>query len=85
LDPNTTSQILRGLQAKGLIERSLTTKERSKHPTLTSTGVEVLARAMHVVENADAVFFAAIDVKKSKILKTLQILARSESLKRESL
>lgn len=77
LDPNTTSQILRGLQAKGLIERSHTTNERCKYPTLTSMGIESLAKAMRAVESADAAFFASVDVKGSKIVKTLQILARN--------
>lgn len=83
LDPNTTSQILRGLQAKGLVERSHITNERSKHPMLTSVGAEILAKAMHAVESADADFFASVDIKESKILKTLQILAHSESLRKE--
>lgn len=83
LDPNTTSQILRGLQAKGLIERSHNIDERSKYPILTAAGVESLSKAMPAVENADAAFFASIDLQGSEILQTLQILARSESLKRE--
>jgi len=83
LDPNTTSQILRGLQAKGLIERSQSTDERSKHPVLTATGAESLAKAMPAVESADAAFFASVDLKGSAILKTLQILARSKPLKNE--
>jgi DNA-binding MarR family transcriptional regulator len=83
LDPNTTSQILRSLQAKGLIERSHTKKERSKHPILTATGAESLAKAMPAVERADAAFFASVNLKKSKMLQTLQILARGESLKNE--
>ncbi len=83
LDPNTTSQILRGLQARGLIERLHTIDERSKYPTLTRAGVESLSKAMLAVENADAVFFASIDLKGSEILQTLQILARSEYLKNE--
>ncbi|MBA2727101.1 MAG: MarR family transcriptional regulator [Parachlamydiaceae bacterium] len=82
LDPNTISQILRGLQTKGLIERSHTNK-RSKYPILTPIGVENLAKAMRAVESADVTFFASVDVEESKILKTLQILARSESLKKE--
>ena len=75
LDPNTTSQILRGLQAKGLIERSHNIDERSKYPILTATGAESLAKAMPAVESADAAFFASVDLKGSAILKTLQILA----------
>ena len=83
LDPNTTSQILRGLQAKGLIERSHNIDERSKYPILTATGVESLAKAMVAVESADTAFFASVDLKGSEMLQTLQILARSESLKTE--
>lgn len=79
LDPNTTSQILRGLQAKGLIEKWHNVDERSKCPMLTATGVEILSRAMPAVENADAAFFASIDLQGSEMLQTLQILARSES------
>lgn len=80
LDPNTTSQILRGLQAKGLIERLQTSNERSKYPVLTPAGTKSLAKAMPAVESADAVFFASVDLKKSKILQTLQTLARGEPL-----
>lgn len=75
LDPNTTSQILRSLQAKGLIERSHTTNEKSKNPILTSAGAQSLAKAMPAVEDADAAFFASIDLKNSKMLKMLQTLA----------
>lgn len=75
LDPNTISQILCGLQAKGLIERSHNIDERSKYPILTATGAESLAKAMPAVESADAAFFASVDLKGSAILKTLQILA----------
>lgn len=81
LDPNTTSQILRSLQAKGLIDRAYITDERSKNPTLTAAGAKSLAKAMPAVENADAAFFASINLKGSKILKTLQILARSDPQK----
>ncbi len=81
LDPNTTSQILRGLQAKGLIERAHNIDERSKYPILTLAGVESLTKAMPAVERADAAFFASVDLKGSKMLQTLQILAHSEPLK----
>lgn len=78
LDPNTTSQILRSLQAKGLIERSYITDERSKYPTLTASGAESLAKALPAVEAADAAFFSSVDLKESAILQTLQILALSK-------
>jgi DNA-binding MarR family transcriptional regulator len=75
LDPNTTSQILRSLQAKGWIERSYIISGRSKYPILTASGAELLSEALPAVERADAAFFASIDLEESKILKTLQILA----------
>lgn len=78
LDPNTTSQILRGLQAKGVIERSRRIDERSKTPTLTKAGIESLSKALPAVENADAAFFASIDMQGSAIIKSLQALARNE-------
>lgn len=83
LDPNTISQILRGLQGKGLIERSHKAKERSKYPILTVTGAEILAKAMPAVEKADATFFSSVDIQDSEILNTLQILAGTKSLKTE--
>lgn len=75
LDPNTTSQILRGLQTKKLISRSHTVDDRSKHPVLADSGAALLSKALPAVESADAVFFAAIDLKKSGMLAALQSLA----------
>jgi DNA-binding MarR family transcriptional regulator len=75
LDPNTTSQILRGLQAKKLIERKHRVDERSKSPTLTTRGAQVLADAMPAVESADAAFFSPLDLKKSGIIGALQTLS----------
>ena len=83
LDPNTTSQILRGLQAKGLIERSHTANERSKHPILTPVGAKSLTKAIRAVERADAAFFSSVDLEGSEMLNILQILARDKSLKKE--
>ena len=75
LDPNTTSQILRGLQTKGLIERKRTVDERSKYPTLTAKGEESLAKALPAVELADSKFFSQVNLKDSGLLAALQILA----------
>ncbi len=72
LDPNTTSQILRTLEGKKLVKRGLSKDERSKNPLLTSTGAEVLSRAMPTVELVDADFFKAL---KTNELRTLQKLA----------
>ncbi len=78
LDPNTTSQILRGLQVKGFVERARLTDERSKQPTLTAEGVKRLTEALPAVEGADATFFAAIRSQKSQMLQMLQILSKKE-------
>lgn len=63
LDPNTTSQILRGLEAKKLIKRTLSLNERSKSPILTALGSEKLAKAMPAVEKADEAFFKVLNSK----------------------
>lgn len=74
LDPNTTSQILRGLEAKKLITRSHFVDERSKYPKLTKEGSKRLSKALPLVEEADDLFFSSVDLKKSGILKALQTL-----------
>lgn len=78
LDPNTTSQILRGLEAKGLIERFYLKGEKTKYPVLTSEGSKRLKEALPAVEEADRLFFLSVDVNKSKMMKALQALARIE-------
>jgi len=57
LDPNTTSQILKGLEQKGLIERESSLDGRAKNPILTNRGSKILASALPAVETADNEFF----------------------------
>jgi len=57
LDPNTTSQILRGLEAKNFIKRARSLNERGKNPILTELGSEVLEKALPAVEVTDLKFF----------------------------
>ena len=83
LDPKVTSHLLRSLQVKGLIEPRHATDERSKYPLLTKAGREMLAKALPVVESADADFFASIDLKNSKMVTTLQILAHANFSKND--
>src|SRR5579872_3338014 len=52
LDPNTTSQILRGLEVKSFIKRTRSLNERSKNPVLTEVGLDVLSKALPAVERA---------------------------------
>jgi len=77
LDPNTTSQILRGLQSKQLIDRLRSSDERSKHPVLTPAGAAILTRSFPAIEQVNAKFFASMDTtERPLILNTLRKLAR---------
>ncbi|MFZ5954599.1 MAG: MarR family winged helix-turn-helix transcriptional regulator [Candidatus Dependentiae bacterium] len=60
-DPNTLSQILRGLEEKKLIKRVRVLNERIKSPTLTALGLEKLSLAMPAVEAVDTKFFALLN------------------------
>jgi DNA-binding MarR family transcriptional regulator len=60
LDPNTTSQILRGLEVKNFIKRTRSLNERSKNPVLTELGLDVLYKALPAVEKADTQFFQTL-------------------------
>ena len=65
LDPNTTSQILRTLEAKKLITRAHALNERSKNPVLTTLGSDKLAQAIPAVEQADALYFNTLTSQES--------------------
>lgn len=60
LDPNTTSQILRGLEKKNLITRTRSLNERSKNPLLTDLGLKIINKALPAVEKADSKFFKIV-------------------------
>lgn len=68
LDPNTTSQVIRGLEGKKLIERVVGADPRAKNPLLTPQGQTVLAQAMPAVEKANAAFFGVLGDQESKDL-----------------
>jgi DNA-binding MarR family transcriptional regulator len=57
LDPNTVSQIIRGLEQKELITREKSSDGRAKNPILTMKGSAILKKAMPAVETKDAEFF----------------------------
>jgi DNA-binding MarR family transcriptional regulator len=63
LDPNTISQVLRGLETKGFIKRIQSLDERSKNPVLTDLGSKVLNKALPAVEKADLKFFELLTSK----------------------
>lgn len=78
LDPNTISQILRGLEAKKLIQRKRTLDERSKNPSLTAVGFEKLAQALPAVEQADKEFFSFLNLKEiSELIYVFQKLIKN--------
>jgi DNA-binding MarR family transcriptional regulator len=59
-DVKMTSQVLRKLEDKGLVERAVDPSDtRAKLLRVTGRGAEVAQRAIEVVEAADARFFAA--------------------------
>jgi DNA-binding MarR family transcriptional regulator len=60
LDPNTVSQIIRGLEKKKFINRAQKVDERSKNPTLTALGNSILIQALPAVERADTDFFTEL-------------------------
>lgn len=75
LDPNTTSQIIKGLEKKGLIQREQSSDGRAKNPLLTPKGSKVLAKALPAVEMTDAQFFNALTGKEVEyMLKIFQKL-----------
>jgi DNA-binding MarR family transcriptional regulator len=69
LDPNTTSQILRGLEKKSIIQRIALQDERSKNPVLTEQGKNMLAQALPIVEKIDIQFFNTLNDLELKQLK----------------
>jgi DNA-binding MarR family transcriptional regulator len=73
LDPNTASQILRGLEEKNFIKRMRSLNERSKNPILTELGFKVLKKALPAVEKTDKAFFAALTKKEQdSVIKIFQ-------------
>lgn len=63
LDPNTTSQIIKGLEKKQLIIREKSSDKRAKNPILTKKGSDILKKAMPAVEVKDAEFFQNLTEK----------------------
>lgn len=60
LDPNTTSQIIKGLEQKHFIKRDPSADGRAKNVSLTEKGTEMLKLALPAVERADAEFFTPL-------------------------
>lgn len=76
LDPNTNSQIIKGLELKGLIRRVRSSDSRANNVSLTSGGLNILSQTLPTVEKADADFFRPLSVKEMNLLiQTFQKLA----------
>jgi MarR family transcriptional regulator, organic hydroperoxide resistance regulator len=72
VDPMTTSQVLRGLEARELVLRAAHPDDRRAHRvTVTTAGRAVVKKAGPKVEKADTEFFAASGGDKAKVLAAL--------------
>jgi DNA-binding MarR family transcriptional regulator len=74
-DIKMTSQVLRSLERKGLIERRVDTADtRARRLRVTTRGARLAPRAIAVVEQVDAQFFA--DVPEREALRFLRRLVQ---------
>jgi MarR family transcriptional regulator, organic hydroperoxide resistance regulator len=75
MDVMMTSQVLRTLESKELLERQAhPTDSRAKSLRLTKAGIELSAKTVPVVEAADQDFFSRLGKKQSDLLKHLRKL-----------
>ncbi len=71
-----TSQILRGLEKKGFLERKPNpSDERAKRLQLTAKGVDLVEKAVPAVEEADRSFFQVLGSASSDLVALFQILS----------
>lgn len=82
LDPNTISQIIKGLEQKELIRRDRSSSDgRAKNVSLTSHGTTTLSRAMPAVEETDVKFFSILTEQEvSNLLRIFQKLIPEKSI-----
>jgi len=78
-DPMMTSQVVRKLEARGLVERAPhPTDARARHLALTGEGERLLAAALDDVERADESYFAPLDDRSGEFLALLGRLVDTE-------
>jgi MarR family transcriptional regulator, organic hydroperoxide resistance regulator len=76
VDPMTTSQVLRGLEARELVSRTPHPEDRRAHRvTVTTNGRAVVKKAAPKVEKADNEFFNAAGGDKTRVLSALAKMA----------
>jgi DNA-binding MarR family transcriptional regulator len=74
-DVKMTSQVVRSLERKGLIEREVDAADtRARRLQVTKRGAELALRAVAIVEQVDAAFFA--DIPERQTLSFLRRLVR---------
>jgi DNA-binding MarR family transcriptional regulator len=74
-DPMMTSQVLRRLEARGLVDRALDpTDTRARQLRLTPAGGALVARALADVEGADDRYFAKLGRERDEFLYALAAL-----------
>lgn len=71
LDPNTNSQIIKGLEKKNLIQRTPSSDARAKNVSLTAKGSAALNQALPAVEQADGQFFKVLTKSETESLIAL--------------
>lgn len=71
LDPNTVSQVIRGLEQKKLVMREKSSDGRAKNPSLTTKGSSILKKAMPAVETKDAEFFHNLTVEERECMMNI--------------
>lgn len=75
IDPMTTSQVLRALEAALLIERiDHPGDPRAKTVTVTKAGCDLARKAVVAVENADAAFFKPVASGAKRLIAMFQTL-----------
>lgn len=74
-DPMMTSQVLRALEQKGLVERAPhPTDRRAKAIRPTDDGIDLANRAVVIVERCDAEFFDALGAESDGLVDALLTL-----------
>src|SRR5713226_6081772 len=75
IDPMTTSQVLRALEAASLIQRvDHPTDPRAKSIVVTRAGRDLARKAIVVVEDADAAFFEPLASDTGRLVEMFQTL-----------
>jgi DNA-binding MarR family transcriptional regulator len=79
VDPMTTSQIVRALEANGLLARDDHPGDtRAKSIAVTAAGRAKAREALVAVEKADTAFFAALEGNEARLVSILKTLTRAD-------